>query len=231
MSRLPAPSGTARRAHERAPRPPTGSNWVPALRRSSASASAGVIACRVRAFGGHGVEGVADEDDARRERDLVSREAVGIALPVDALVARPHDVGELRQIGRRVQDPRSDDRVPVQELPLVLGEGPGLLEDRRGDRHLAHVVQCGGEPDAHDLGCGQSEFDRHCFRELCDADQMILEVRMALGQCAHENLAGLLGRRFPPALLVGVHALVRPLQRLRWRSRPRTARARGHVQR
>ena len=35
---------------------------------------------------------------------------------------------------------------------------------------------------------------------------------MALGQCAHENLAGLLGGRLPPALLVGVHALVRPLQ-------------------
>ena len=112
-----------------------------------------------------------------------------------------------------MQDPRSDDRVAVQELPLVLGEGPGLFEDCRRDRHLAHVVQCGGEPDAHDLGGGQSELDRHCFRELCDADQMILEVRVALGQCAHENLAGLLGRRFPPALLVGIHALIRPLQR------------------
>ena len=61
---------------------------------------------------------------------------------------------EVRQIRRRVQDPRSDQRVPVHELPLVLGQGPGLLEDRLGDCHLAHVVQCSGEPDAHDLGCG-----------------------------------------------------------------------------
>ena len=73
-------------------------------------------------------------------------------------------------------------------------------------------MQGRGEPDAQDLGRRQSEFGRHRFRELRDTDEMVFEVGMTLGQCAHEHLTGLLGRRFPSALLVGVHALVGSLQ-------------------
>src|SRR5437763_653733 len=41
--------------------------------------------------GGHGVEGVADEDDARLERDLLAALSVRVARAVPVLVAVAHD--------------------------------------------------------------------------------------------------------------------------------------------
>ncbi len=51
----------------------------------------------------------------------------------------------------------------AHELPLLLVEGTGLLEDRVGDRHLADVVELGGPGDGGDL-------DRREVHRLGDRD-------------------------------------------------------------
>ena len=108
-----------------------GSNCVPAQRRSSSSASSGVRAAAYGRPGGHRVEGVADGDDARAERDRVGLQAVGVALPVEALVRRAHELGDAAQRRRGADDPLADQRVAAHERPLVLAQRAGLGEDRR----------------------------------------------------------------------------------------------------
>src|SRR3954451_2559636 len=52
---------------------------------------------RVGAPGCHRVERVAQEHDARGERDRLAREAVGVAAAIEALVARADDAGVKRE--------------------------------------------------------------------------------------------------------------------------------------
>ncbi len=74
-----------------------GSNCEPAQRRSSVSAACDVHPRAVRAVLGHRVEGVADGDDPRAERDRLAAEAVGVAAAVPALVAGAHDRRDRRE--------------------------------------------------------------------------------------------------------------------------------------
>src|SRR3990172_949351 len=101
----------------------------------------------VGAVGGHRVEGVADEDDARAERDLVAGEAVGVAAAVVVLVV----VGDYRRGGRQVGeaagDPGAHLRVPLDHRPLVLAEAAGLLQDVVRHGELADVVEERGPLD------------------------------------------------------------------------------------
>ena len=68
-----------------------GSNCVPARRISSLRASSGDRASRYGRLGGHRDVGVARAHDARRERDLLAGETVGIAAAVPVLVRRAND--------------------------------------------------------------------------------------------------------------------------------------------
>ena len=68
-----------------------GSNWVPALAASSASATSWDRRFAVGAVGAHRVPGVAAGDDARFERDRVAGESVGVAGSVPALVVGADD--------------------------------------------------------------------------------------------------------------------------------------------
>ena len=95
----------------------------------------------VRPVGGHRVPGVADQADAARERDVLPREAVGIAAAVPALVLRPHGGREVGERADRVDDPRADRRVLAHHVPLGGGQAAGLAQDRVGHADLADVVQ------------------------------------------------------------------------------------------
>jgi hypothetical protein len=65
----------------------------------------------VAALRDHGVERVGDEDDARPQRDVRRREAVGIAGAVDALVAPADEPGAGLEGGRGGEDPLADQGV------------------------------------------------------------------------------------------------------------------------
>src|SRR5688572_10011994 len=73
----------------------------------------------VGTLGRHGVESVADEGDARGERDLLAGEPVWIAAAVEPLVARADEGGDLLERRRREQDPLADQGVPADEGLLL----------------------------------------------------------------------------------------------------------------
>src|SRR5512132_487193 len=76
-----------------------------------------------------GVEGVGDEDDTSRQRNLVTTKAVWISVAVDALVARARALADDRvqlELGKNVV---GDERVRAHDRPLRLVERPRLAQD------------------------------------------------------------------------------------------------------
>src|ERR1700689_4272932 len=100
------------------------------------------------------------------------REPTGISSP-----ARPS--GEPRRgfpQGRGGQDDAlADQGMATHELPLVLVERAGLLENRDRDRGLADVVQTRGETDPAYLVLGQAEQLGNRARELGDTLGVLVE--------------------------------------------------------
>src|SRR6266511_4190572 len=79
--------------------------------------------------GGHGVEGVADREDARAQRDLLAAQAGGIAASVPALVVGADDLhrrSERLDAGHHLHP---DLRVHPHDQPLLLVERAGLVQD------------------------------------------------------------------------------------------------------
>ena len=67
--------------------------------------------------------------------------------------------------------------------------GPGLRDDRVGDRDLADVVQLGGEQDVFELLAVEAELAADGAGEVGDAAEMALEAGMALGEGAQQHVA------------------------------------------
>src|SRR5439155_11344340 len=135
----------------------------------------------VRAVGGHRVEGVADEDDPRLDRDLLAGLAVGIALPVPALVAAPHDLAHLREPVDRLEDPLAELRVHLDDLPLLRRQRPGLEQDARRDADLADVVEERAELDALERGGVEAQLAADLQRHVRDPARVrrgVLVVRL-----------------------------------------------------
>ena len=103
----------------------------------------------------HRVEGVACQDDPRAERDVVPGQPHRVAGAVPVLVAGDHDRAGAGQGGHRLHDPCAQLRVATHDLPLVVGERAGLVEDRGGNRDLADVVQSRGDTDVAQRHVGQ----------------------------------------------------------------------------
>src|SRR5512142_2383958 len=116
--------------------------------RGLAQAPAGLLAGEppaVGPVGRHRVEGVADEDDPRLDRDLLASLAVRIAVAVPALVAGAHDGPDLREPVDRSQDPLAELRVLLDHEPLLRRQRARLLQDLGRDPDLADVVEEGAE--------------------------------------------------------------------------------------
>ena len=76
--------------------------------------------------------GVAGEDDPAADRDLRAGEAVRIALAVPALVLVADDPRHVAQTRDRAQDALADRGVLAHDLPLAIGQGPGLCRISSG---------------------------------------------------------------------------------------------------
>src|SRR4030095_3487148 len=79
-------------------------------------------------LGGHRVEGIANADDARDERDLGPGQTVGIARSVTPPATGAHESRDAGEIRRGGEDALADLRVVADELPLVDGEWSGLVQ-------------------------------------------------------------------------------------------------------
>ena len=125
-----------------------GSNCVPAPASSSTIASSRLRAVAVDPVGGHGVVGVAGEDQARLERDLLAAQSIRIAGPVPALVARAdHLADPTQEASNPIEHELPLDRVRLHDLELRVGEGRRLVQDLLGNGDLADVVEQRGELD------------------------------------------------------------------------------------
>ena len=87
------------------------------------------------------MERVADEDDARLERDRLGGEPVGIPGAVEVLVAVADDRPHVLEALDRGDDPLAELGVRLHDGPLLRGQPARLLEDRRRDPDLADVVE------------------------------------------------------------------------------------------
>ena len=106
---------------------------------------------------GHRVEGVAGQDDAARERDVLARAALRIAAAVPVLVLAQDDLRDVAEARHPLEHLGPAQRVLLHHVPFVLVQRPGLQQDRVGDADLADVVQARGEGELRERRLVQFE--------------------------------------------------------------------------
>src|SRR5215211_1967695 len=114
-------------------------------------------ALAVGAVARHGVVGVASEDDAGPERDLLAGEAIRIAAAVPALVGVAHERQDVRQEAHRREDALARRSVLLDGAALPWSQRARLGEDRLGHCELADVVECRAVAERPQLGAGHAE--------------------------------------------------------------------------
>jgi hypothetical protein len=146
----------------------------------------GLLADRgaIRATARHCIEGVADGDHARADRDLLAREPVRVARAVDPFMDAAHELRHPRQCRRRRDDPLAHSGMALDVLPFGGIERTWLVEDRIRDRDLADVVQFPCDADLLDLCVLQAELLGCRLCKQRDVAEVRPEVRAAL----HERL-------------------------------------------
>ncbi len=131
---------------------------------------------------------VAGEDDPRLERDVVAREAVRVAGAVEALVAAPHDAPDFGELLDRSEDARAEVGMRLDDRALVVGQRPGLREDRLRDPDLADVVEEGAELQALQRAWLQSELLADAEREIRDPPSVRGDVGVVRLQRVRQRL-------------------------------------------
>ena len=116
--------------------------------------------------------------------------------------------------GHRGEDALADDGVAAHQRPLVVVERAGLVEDGRGDRHLADVVQLGRVGDVVEVVRAHPEPATDRGGQVGDAVGVLFEVGLLLVEDLQEKVAAVAARRGAPAVLLGVHPRVGELERL-----------------
>src|ERR671919_2297175 len=89
----------------------------------------------------HGVEGICDREDPRRQGDVVASKPVGIPRAVEPLVMVTDQLDGRGEEGHWGDDLRADHGVRSHDVPLGDAERPRLAQDVLGDAHLPDVVE------------------------------------------------------------------------------------------
>ena len=104
----------------------------------------------IRAVGGHRVEAVGDDEEVRRERQVVAADAV-IAAAVHSLVMKLDSMCLRGDELEALQQTRGQPWVPAHRCPLRPVEAAGLAQQRCVDGNLAEVVQPACPSESVDL--------------------------------------------------------------------------------
>ncbi len=136
---------------------------------------------------GDRVEGVGDGDDASAQGDLLAAQAIRVAAAVNALVVVANDRREAR-IPHRREHVRAVGGVTLDHLELLVGEGAGLVEDRRWRVDLADVVDQRRGPHLCTLGGADVQRSGDAFGVVCHAAAMTVGVGVARLQQPAEAL-------------------------------------------
>ena len=94
----------------------------------------------VRPTGCHGVVGIRNRNDSRHNRDLVSVEAVRVAIAVHPLVMVAYDSGDLGVVVNLAENALANRRMLLHPTALLESERSGLLQKSGGESYLADVV-------------------------------------------------------------------------------------------
>src|SRR5215204_1411676 len=94
------------------------------------------------------MERIANENDARLERNVLRREPVGIAGSVEPLVTMAHDRAYVGKPHDRSENTLAELGVLLDHVPLVGRERPGFQEHLGRDADLPDVVEERSELEA-----------------------------------------------------------------------------------
>src|SRR5438876_3346635 len=144
----------------------------------------------VRPVGRHRVEGVADEDDPRLERNLLAALAVRIAGAVPVLVAGAHDRAYVLEALDGRDDPLAELRVRLHHRPLLGGQPARLGEDRGRDADLADVVEEGAELEPFERVAVEAEGLADLHRHVADPARVRRRVLVVRLERVRERLDG-----------------------------------------
>lgn len=89
------------------------------------------------------VEHIRERDNARFQRNVPSRQSLGIAGSIPFLMMpASNPLGDPQQIGGPVlQDLHADIDMPAHHVPFAVGQPTGLGQDTIGNADLADIVQ------------------------------------------------------------------------------------------
>ena len=136
------------------------------------------------------VEGVAREHDAGLERNLLSREPIGVAGAVVVLVRAADDEPDLAELLDRREDAFAEDGVGLDNRAFVGRERPGFRQDPGGDADLPDVVEEGAQLEALELVRLQAQFLTDPEREVGDPARVRRRVLVLCLECIREGLDG-----------------------------------------
>ena len=132
--------------------------------------------------------GIARCDHPRGKRDLLGCKPVAVPGSVPAFVRRPDDRPDTAKRRRPAEDPLADERVLLDELPLLVRERPRLLQDGVRNRELSHIVQLRSEAELLELVALDPEPTADGHRESRDALDVRAQARLPLGQRPQQSI-------------------------------------------
>ena len=143
---------------------------------------------RVGTIGGHRVKGVDDRENARADRNLLTRESSRISGTVESLLVTEHDVERRLQKTNVLQHAIAHLRMAPHLFPFVIGQLAGFTKNRVRDADLAHVVENRAPPNPGHLLVVDVHRGRDLDGVLDDAVRVTLRLVVAEVQSGHERL-------------------------------------------
>jgi len=94
----------------------------------------------VRSVRSHGIVGISNGDDSRKQRDIGTTEPVWISTAVHPFMVMANDLGDLSVVSHVRQDSLADCGVLFHLPSLIQREGTRLLQETHGQPDLPDVM-------------------------------------------------------------------------------------------